>query len=80
VISIPWPTAEARPRGVAAGSPLLIPGIHAGDKLLAVLSFITSAGDLQAHDVSDFAVSEGAIESATVDLAGRYCVVLHTRS
>lgn len=75
---VPADHAVAHTRGAAAGTAIPVPSIRAADALLAVISHPQAGGQPQGRDVSAFAVSDGAIESASVDTAADFVVVIHT--
>lgn len=56
--------------GAAAGVAIPL-GIRAGDVLLAVVSTPDAGGDAAGHDPAAFTVSNGSIQSATVNTEGR---------
>lgn len=75
-LPIPYDQAEAGVRGAAAGQPITVPSIRAGSLLLAVVRHDAGAGPAAGLDVSEFTVSDGAIQSASLDTSGHYVLVV----
>ncbi len=68
--------------GLASGNPMTLSGIKVGDNLLAVVSYLPSSGVTLGLDKTDFTVTAGAIEAATIDLsaAGKRVFALWTNA
>jgi hypothetical protein len=65
--------------GLAATNNMAVDGIKAGDNLLAVISW-TAAGVFLGHDVTDFTVSAGNLNAATIDLSSTTFVAIWTNA
>ncbi len=55
--------------GLAATNDMAVSGIKAGDNLLAVISYLPSSGVTVTRDATDFTVTAGNINAATIDLS-----------
>lgn len=55
--------------GLAATNAMAVGGIKSGDNLLAVISWVPSTGIYLGRAVSDFTVTDGAINAGTIDLS-----------
>ena len=69
--------SEAPAVGVSAATPILVPSLNAGDKLLALI-ITAPVASVDGLDVSDFTVSDGELESASVDTSGLSLLAIHT--
>jgi hypothetical protein len=69
-IGVPFEQGAVGTKGAATGNPITVPGIRAGNKLLAVVKHDANQGIIAGLDVSAFVVSNGQIQSASVNTAG----------
>jgi hypothetical protein len=77
-LGIPFEQGAVGTKGAAANNPITVPGIRAGNKLLAVIKHDANQGVIAGLDVSAFVVSNGQIQSASVSTAGFYVNVVWT--
>lgn len=64
--------------GLAATNPMALTGIKAADNLLAVISFTPAGATPNGQDITDFTVTDGAIEAGTIDLSDLRFVAVWT--
>ena len=75
----PFGHSEGFGAGLAATNDMAVDGIKAGDNLLSVISWTSAgAGTVVGHDITDFTVSAGALNAATIDLSSRTFVATWT--
>ncbi len=55
--------------GLGSGNPMAVGGIKSGDNLIAVISWVPSTGVYLGRDVTDFTLTDGAINAGTIDLS-----------
>ena len=68
--------------GLASGNAMAVDGIKSGDNLIAVISWVPSTGVYLGRDVTDFTLTDGAINAATINLsaAGTKFVAIWTNA
>ena len=68
--------------GLASGNAMALGGIKSGDNLIAVISWVPSTGVYLGRDVTDFTLTDGAINAATINLsaAGTKFVAIWTNA
>lgn len=62
--------------GDADGDPIPVGGIKESDYLVAVIRHDASAGEIEGLDITDFTVTDGNIEAATIDTTGYQLAVI----
>lgn len=78
-MQLPFAYSVAGVRGAAMGTAIPVGGINAVDTLLAVIEHDAGTGFIAGRDPAAFTVSDGEIESATLDTSGHYLKLIYLR-